>query len=68
MQPLEFTNNENDKKQKPLTLTQLAQMYNVSLPTMYKWLKRAGVLKNKRNGYLFTPKEVKEIFDKLGEP
>lgn len=68
MQPLEFTDESNKKNFKPLTLTQLAQMYNVSLPTMYKWLKRAGILKNKRNGYLFTPKEINEIFEKLGEP
>jgi len=51
-----------------LLLKHHARMYNVSNKTMHKWLKRAGLIKNKRNGYLFTPKEVQEIFDKLGEP
>jgi len=59
---------QNQKNIRTLTLTELAHLYNVSNKTMHQWLKRAGLIKNKRTGYLFTPKEVKEIFEKLGEP
>ncbi|GAB4404064.1 MAG: hypothetical protein Fur0028_16470 [Bacteroidales bacterium] len=59
---------ENKPICKAMTLTELAQRYGVSNKTLYSWLKRAHIIKNKREGYLFTPKEVKEIYDKLGEP
>lgn len=58
----------NEKEYKSMTLTQLSQLYRVSTKTLYKWLKRKGIIKNKREGYIFTPKEVKTIIEELGEP
>jgi uncharacterized protein YjcR len=53
---------------KAMTLTELANKYGVSNKTMYSWLKRKKIIKNKREGYLFTPKEIKEIYEAIGEP
>ena len=50
-------------------LTSLASLYNVSRDSMRTWLKKAKLYKNpKKDGYLYTPKEVKVIFEHLGEP
>lgn len=57
-----------ENKIKAMTLTELANKYGVSIKTMYNWLKRKKIIKNKREGYLFTPKEVKIIYEELGEP
>jgi len=51
-----------------MTLTELAAKYGVSNKTMYSWLKRKKIIKNKREGYLFTPKEIRVIYEELGEP
>lgn len=59
---------ENRPVYKAMTLKELAHKYEVSTKTMLKWLKRCGIVKDKRNGYLFTPKEIERIFDALGEP
>lgn len=60
---------EQDKPiYKAMTLTELAQKYEVSNKTLYKWLKRKGLIKGKREGYLFTPQEVKKIYEAIGEP
>lgn len=59
---------ENKPMVKAMTLTELARKYEVSNKTMFSWLKRKGIIKGKRDGYLFTPKEIKIIYEKLGEP
>lgn len=55
---------------KSKTLKQLAQEYQVHPDTFKKWLVRAKLLAQgeKRKGYIFTPLEVKEIYEKLGDP
>lgn len=52
------------------TLKQLAASYNIGVNTMRTWLHRVGVTKpgEKRQGYIFTPAEVKTIYEKIGEP
>ncbi len=50
------------------TLTALAAQYGVSYETMNKWLKKAKLLKEKGCGYIYTPKEVKAIYEHLGNP
>lgn len=59
---------ENKPICKAMTLTELAQKYEISNKTMFSWLKRKGLIKSKRDGYLFTPKEVKNIYEALGYP
>lgn len=59
---------ENKPVCKAMTLTELAAKYGVSNKTMYSWLKRKKIIKNKREGYLFTPKEIRIIYEELGEP
>ncbi|MBW6482832.1 MAG: DUF4248 domain-containing protein [Vicingaceae bacterium] len=51
-------------------LKQLAVAYKVSQVTMRKWLRVAGLIPKEqpRATYIFTPLEVKAIYEKLGEP
>ncbi len=61
---------ESDKKTdiKPMTLTELARKYGISNKTMLAWLKRKKLIKRRREGYLFTPLQIKQIYEALGEP
>ena len=52
---------------KTYNLKELSALYRVSRKTMRRWLKRLG-FKFPRERQLFTPKEVRYIFEKLGEP
>lgn len=47
---------------------QLAQLYNISPDTFRNWIKPFKETIGKRSGHLYTPKQVKIIFDSLGEP
>ncbi len=49
-------------------ISSLAAKYSVSNKTMKSWLVRANLYKPKSEGYLYTPKEVKKIYDHLGNP
>ena len=53
---------------KPETLTSLSHIYGISVPTMVKWLKPIGDKIGKKNGIIFTQKQVKIIIEHLGEP
>jgi hypothetical protein len=48
--------------------TSLAAKYGVSTKTFLKWLKKIGLHKPKHGGFLYTPEEVRQITEKLGEP
>jgi len=48
--------------------TQLAQLYKVHYNTFIKWLKLVPGLKLDKKQRIFTPKQVQQIFDHLGEP
>ena len=52
---------------KTYNLKQLCALYQVSRPTMRRWLRQIG-FKFPRKNYVFTPKEVRYIFEQLGEP
>ncbi len=49
-------------------LTELANTYGVSNRTMKKWLAPHQHLIGPRNGLLYTPKQVRQIYECLGEP
>lgn len=53
---------------KPLSKMQLANAYNISLETLNSWLKPFKSQIGEYRGRLFTPKQVKIIFEQLGEP
>jgi hypothetical protein len=55
-------------KIKPLSKMQLANAYNVSLETLNSWLKPFKDKIGDYRGRMFTPKQVKIIFEELGEP
>ena len=52
---------------KPYNIKQLSALYRVSRPTMIRWLKRIGI-RFPRRSRIFTPREVRYIFEQLGEP
>lgn len=51
-----------------LTKSQLSKKFNISLPTLNKWLDRIPELTDHKNERIFTPKQVELIFLHLGEP
>jgi transposase-like protein len=53
---------------KPMNIKQLAALYGVHRSTMTRWLIPFRDKIGKRTGNLFTPKQVRIIFDCLGEP
>ncbi len=57
-----------EKKIKAKTISVLANEYGVHISTMNKWLRIAGLLKPKSEGRIYTPKEIKKIYDHLGDP
>ncbi|MES2795437.1 MAG: hypothetical protein V4683_05695 [Bacteroidota bacterium] len=46
----------------------LAQKYEVSMPTLNKWLANIPELKLIRNQRVFTPKQTEIIYSELGKP
>jgi hypothetical protein len=53
---------------KPMNHKELAALYNICDKTLRRWLKPFEKRIGKTNGNLFTPKQVRIIFDCLGEP
>ena len=52
---------------KPYSKGQLAQMYDVSVYTLRKWLKNVPGL-TLTDDQIFTPAEIEKIFNHLGAP
>jgi len=58
---------ENEKpKITAQNLSSLASLYKVSRKTMKFWLKKGNLYKDRSQGYLYTPKEVRKIYEHLG--
>jgi hypothetical protein len=53
---------------KAMNKKQLADLYGVSVNTFSKWLKPFKDRIGKLMGYIYTPKQVRIIFECLGEP
>jgi hypothetical protein len=53
---------------KPYSKTRLARAYGVDLRTFNRWLKSLDKMMGKPNGRLFTPLQVKYIFEHFGRP
>ena len=49
-------------------MKQLAAAYKVHPSTLKRWLLRLNIIEIGRRRKIFTPAEVKEIYEKLGEP
>jgi len=52
----------------PMSLSELANAYEVSNKTMRKWLKPYQQAIGERLGQLYTPKQVLQIYECLGYP
>ena len=62
-------NQEPRTQPEAMTKTQLALLYKVCPKTLAKWLKPfITEIGDLPGTYLFTPAQVKTIFDKIGEP
>lgn len=59
---------ENTVEVKPYGLTELAAIYNVTNRTMKNWLKPFEKEIGEKIGRIYTAKQVKVIFEKLGLP
>ena len=53
---------------RPCTITELAEMYGVSLKTFRTWLQPHGHMIGKRLGRYYTTLQVRTIFERLGYP
>ena len=53
---------------KPCSITELAEMYGVSLKTFRAWLKPHQDAIGKRVGWYYTTLQVRTIFERLGYP
>ena len=63
--------NENTKENfviKPMTLTQLAEIYSVSKTTLRKWLTPVKHKIERKQGIYFSIEQVKFIIEHLGFP
>lgn len=58
----------NETTAKPFTPGELADLYGVSLKTMRTWLQPHIKSVGERRGKYYTAKQVRIIFEKLGEP
>lgn len=47
---------------------QMAALYGISVKTFAKWIKPHLKIIGDKIGYTYTPKQVKAIFEALGEP
>jgi transposase-like protein len=50
------------------TVQQLADEYGISCTTMRRWLKKIEQHTGPRIGYIYNPRQVKIIYERLGEP
>ena len=53
---------------KAMNLKELAAFYEVSIYILRKWIKPHENKIGQREGFFFTPQQVKTIFEILGEP
>ena len=53
---------------KPYMPNELARLYQVSHPTLLKWIKGIGEKLGKRQGQYYSVKQVAMIFEELGLP
>ncbi len=53
---------------RPLTKTQLSRGYGINIKTFNKWLRPLYKVMGKPLGRLFTPMQVRVIFQELGRP
>ncbi len=53
---------------KPQTKQELAQSYGVTARTLTNWLNPHQEQIGKRQGHMYTPKQVQIIYEILGEP
>jgi len=63
--------NESATKRIPIktySVKEIAVLYGISTKTLKKWLTPFKKEIGERQGYFYTPKQVKTIFDKLGLP
>jgi hypothetical protein len=59
------------EKQTPVkayTPLELAHLYKVNKRTLYGWLKPHSEKIGDRTGNFYTPKQVQQIFEAIGEP
>ena len=56
------------KKTKALSKSELANQYGITLKTLRGWLQGVPDLGVMPAQKIFTPKQVKKIFEHLGEP
>ncbi len=60
---------EDKIKPEAMTKTQLAARYKVCIGTFSKWIKpHSEYIGMRENTYLYTPDQVKKIYEVLGEP
>ena len=57
-----------DQKYPSMTRTQIAQKYNVCLPTLNKMLAKIPDFTLDKTSRILPPKQVSIIFEHLGEP
>ena len=50
---------------KAKTRTEIADLYGINRKTLYRWLKKAGIVLDKGR---IKPKDQKLIFEKFGDP
>jgi hypothetical protein len=53
---------------KPYTHKELAALYQVSWPTLQRWLKPFEDLIGEKNGHFYSSKQIEIIFNCLGPP
>jgi len=62
-------NNEPKTEPAAMTKTQLAALYKVCPRTLNKWIKPfLTEIGTTAGTYIFTPAQVKTIFERIGEP
>ncbi len=53
---------------KPLSTTEIAQLYGITNKTLRRWLKKHMAFIGVRDGRYYTSLQVKVIFERLGVP
>lgn len=61
-------NKDEEYRPSAKTIGQLANEYQVSDSTMRKWLRTAKLYKPFSEGTIYTPLEVKKIYEHFGTP
>lgn len=62
-----MSHTDEHTKPKAQTKTDLARLYEVDPRTFAKWLKTLDIVPLPGT-YSFTPEQVKQIYEKIGEP